>query len=76
MSLRNRLQEQEERIEELLEKERMAQAEFNNATIEQKKVESKLSLERASNARILADLEATRGLLEDTQRSEGFLFLV
>lgn len=51
-----------------MEKERVAQVELNNALLELKKVESKLSIERTTNLRFKSNYEATQGTLEETQK--------
>lgn len=55
-------------MEELLERERIAQVELNNATLEAKKIESKLTSERSTNTRMGAEYEETKNLLEETKR--------
>ena len=66
--MRSRIQEEEAKAEELVEKERSARAELNNVVIELKKAEARLSGEHTNTVRISADYESTRGLLAEAQR--------
>lgn len=66
-SLRDRLKESEEKIEELLEQDRINQVELNNSTVEIKKLETKLSNERTIKIRLETEYESTKDLLEETK---------
>ena len=51
-----------------MEKERTAQVELNNAVIELKRLESKLSIEGKTTLRHQANYEAIQVTLEETQK--------